>query len=46
MALSKRIKSLSEKVDRNKLYTVKDGLALVKTLRKLNLMNLSMFQLT
>ncbi len=30
MALSKRIKSLSEKVDRNKLYTVKDGLALVK----------------
>jgi large subunit ribosomal protein L1 len=34
MALSKRIKSLSEKVDRNKLYTVKDGLALVKDTAK------------
>lgn len=34
MALSKRIKSLSEKVDRNKLYSVKDGLALVKDTAK------------
>jgi len=34
MALSKRIKSLSEKVDRNKLYTVKDGLTLVKDTAK------------
>ena len=34
MALSKRIKSLFEKVDRNKLYTVKDGLALVKDTAK------------
>lgn len=34
MALSKRIKSLSEKVDRNKLYTVKDGLKLVKDTAK------------
>jgi len=34
MALSKRIKSLSEKVDRNKLYSVKDGLELVKDTAK------------
>jgi len=34
MALSKRIKLLSEKVDRNKLYSVKDGLALVKDTAK------------
>src|SRR6056300_124450 len=34
MSLSKRIKSLSEKVDRNKLYTVKDVLALVKDTAK------------
>ena len=34
MALSKRIKSLSEKVVRNKLYSVKDGLALVKDTAK------------
>ena len=39
MRYSKRMKLLTDSVDRDKLYSVDDGLALVKDTAKANLMN-------